>query len=196
MIAHLTGILSSKSPDHCIIDVGGVGYRVHISLTTFSVLPEVGEKLTLVVYTHVREDQFLLYGFSTTDERALFQRLINISGVGPKTALTIFSGIPPNQLVEAITTEDRARLSMIPGVGKKTAERIIVDLKDRLAREFPSPVSGGTTQGQLREDVVSALVNLGYRRQVAENALRDASLPEAMPIEDAIRTVLKELCRV
>lgn len=197
MIVQLTGILASKAPDSCVIDVGGVGYGVLVSLTTFASLPESGEKASLSIYTHVREDQFVLYGFSSPHERLLFQRLIGVSGVGPKTALAILSGIPASNLVDAIGSEDRLRLSTIPGVGKKTAERIIVELKDRISKDAAfSSAQPATSRGRLHEDAVSALTNLGYARAVAEEAIRKSGLSDGMPIEDLIRSALKELCRV
>lgn len=197
MIAHLTGTLLAKAPDHCVVDVSGVGYSVHISLSTYASLPEIGTTSKLSIHTHVREDQLLLYGFATPEEKAIFQRLITISGVGPKTALSILSGIPVAHLIEAISQEDRARLGTIPGIGKKTAERIIIELKDRLAKEFPggalSPVS---ERGRAYEDAVSALTNLGYTRPVADNALKKIKWSDTMAIEEAIKMALKELCRV
>lgn len=196
MIAILTGQLISKSPDHCIIDVNGVGYRVLVSLTTFADLPEPNSTLRLNIHTHVREDQLLLYGFSTIEEKNLFQRLISISGVGPKTALAILSGLSTNHLVEAIRNEDLARLSTIPGVGKKTAERITLELKDRIAKEMATVFAGETAnRGSLFEDAASALVNLGYQRPVAENALKKLKPSANIPIEELIRSALKELCR-
>lgn len=197
MIAHLTGTLAAKAPDRCVIDVGGVGYGILVSLTTFAALPETGQRASLVIHTHVREDQLLLYGFASPEERLLFQRLIGVSGVGPKTALAILSGLPAEHLVEAIGSEDRARLSTIPGVGKKTAERIIMELKDRIARDVPCASPGpATSRGRMHEDAVSALVNLGYPRLVAEGALRKITWSDGMPLEEAIRAALKELCRV
>lgn len=197
MIAQLTGMLVAKAPDHCVIDVNGVGYSIHVSLTTFAALPEAGAMASLAIHTYVREDQLLLYGFATAQEKALFQRLIGISGVGPKTALAILSGLPADHLIDAIGAEDHARLSTIPGVGKKTAERIIIELKDRVARDATlAAAAHATPRGRRYEDVVSALTNLGYARAVAEAAIRKASWSEAMPIEEAIRAALKELCRV
>lgn len=196
MIALLTGTLISKAPDHCVIDVNGVGYRVILSLTTFAALPDAGSKMSLNIFTYVREDQLVLYGFTSQEEKMLFQRLISISGVGPKTAISMLSGIPAVHLVEAIRSEDIARLSTIPGVGKKTAERIIVELKDRIAREFATIGSREPTgRGRMYEDVVSALTNLGYPRVTADSTLKKISWSENMPIEDAIKSALKELCR-
>ena len=197
MIALLTGTIAVKQPDHCIVDVSGVGYKVVTSLTTFAALPEIGSSVKLSIYTYVREDQLMLYGFATDEEKAIFQRLISISGVGPKTALAILSGLPANDLVEAISFSDHARLSTIPGVGKKTAERIIVELKDRIAKDLSlKSTSAASERGRIYEDIVSALTNLGYQRNVTENALKKIGWSEKMPIEDAIRAGLKELCRI
>jgi len=195
MIALLTGTLVEKAPNRCIIDVNGVGYGVLVSLNTFAWLPEVGGRASLCIHTHVREDMLELYGFATPEERSIFQRLIGVSGIGPKTALAILSGLSAERLVEAISAEDRATLATIPGVGRKTAERIIVELKDRLgaiASARPAPSAGAA----LFEDAVSALVNLGYGRPAAEAAMRKVNPTEGMRIEDAIRAALKELCRV
>lgn len=196
MIELLTGILVTKEPHHCIVDVNGVGYGVSLSLTTFAALPEVGGQIKLNIYTHVREDQFTLFGFATPEEKVLFQKLIGVSGVGPKTALAMLSGIPSNHLVEAISSEDKARLSTIPGVGKKTAERIIIELRDKIRKDVsiisPSFVS---ERGRNYEDIVSALTNLGYQRGVAELALKKSGWSDEMSIEDSIRSALKELCR-
>lgn len=197
MIALLTGRLILKNPDHCVIDVNGVGYGVHTSLTTFASLPEAGAEIKINIHTHVREDQLILYGFASAEEKAIFQRLIAVSGVGPKTALSILSGMPASHLAEAIANEDRARLSSIPGVGKKTAERIIVELKDRLAKDFAVFTNATASErGMLYEDTVSALTNLGYPRPTAENTLKKIKWSEIMPIEEAIKAALKELCRV
>lgn len=197
MIANLTGTLAAKSPDHCVIDVGGVGYGVHVSLTTFSTLPATGASASLAIHTHVREDQLILYGFATPEEKTLFQRLIAVSGVGPKTALAVLSGIPAGQLAQAIAGHDWARLATIPGIGKKTAERIIVELGDRILRDVPSSAaaSAGTEGHRLHDEALSALVNLGYARHVAERALGKIEWSSAPSLEEAIRSALKELCR-
>src|SRR6266850_1584216 len=178
MIALLRGTLARKNPSRLIVDVGGVGYDVQVPLSTFYVLGDVGAQVSLRVHTHVREDVIALYGFATSLEQDLFERLIAISGVGPKLALSVLSGIDPGDLVRAIRTQDVARLTRIPGVGKKTAERIGLELKDRLphvaaaagaAPEITSP------EDALREDLLSALANLGYQRASAEKAV-DAAL--------------------
>ena len=196
MIVHLTGTLLAKEPHRCVIDVGGVGYGVSVSLSTFGMLPEAGGPVSLPIYTYVREDQLVLYGFAEELERGLFLKLIGISGVGPKTAIAILSGLPPIDLVDAIRNGDHGRLSSIPGVGKKTAERMIVELRDVLAREGKtSALRPGLPQSSFREEVLSALTNLGYKRPFAEAALAKAAVGEGTTIEAALRAALKELCR-
>lgn len=197
MISRLTGVLAHKAPDHCVIDVNGVGYCVNTSLTTFSGLPEMNDRVSLAIHTHVREDQLQLFGFSTPEEKALFQRLISISGVGPKMAIALLSGMPTIKLIEAIANGDCARLSTIPGIGRKTADRIVIELRDRIARDlgkFSTHVSSAASN--LLEDAISALVNLGYKRQVAECTLRKSGVTDAMRIEDVIRSALQELNRL
>ncbi|MBT3182334.1 MAG: Holliday junction branch migration protein RuvA [Deltaproteobacteria bacterium] len=197
MISRLTGTLTNKLPDHCIIDVGGVGYCVHTSLTTFGMLPDVNNEISLNIHTYVREDNLQLFGFSTSDEKFIFQRLISISGVGPKMAMSILSGLPAEVLVQAIGNSDHDRLSTIPGVGKKTAYRIVLELKDRIAKDLTS--IGRTLPSavnDIHEDAISALINLGYKRQIAENALLKIEISDTMRIEEVIRSVLKELNRL
>ena len=169
MIAHLRGKLAQKDPARVIVDVNGVGYEVFIPLTTFSSLPNAGSEVSIDVHTHVREDVIALYGFSTRRERSIFEKLMTISGIGPKLAMTILSGGSVEDLVGAIKRGDLARLTAIPGVGKKTAERIVLELKDRL-QDFAEaqPKSG------IESDVLSALENLGYNRALAEAAVRRA----------------------
>jgi holliday junction DNA helicase RuvA len=197
MIVQLTGKLASKLPDHCIVDVSGVGYGVQLSLATFSALPEIGEVLKLEIYTHVREDQLNLFGFASPEEKDLFKKLISISGVGPKMALGILSGLPTTQLVKAIGSEDRDRLTKIPGVGKKTAERIIIELKDKISIDHSIITStpGSELIANRLDGAISALVNLGYKQQTAEDCLKKLKPSEAAPIEEIIRLALKELCR-
>jgi len=195
MIAQLTGKLIQKSPAQLILDVGGVGYSVVVSLNTFSSLPEEGESITLSIHTYVREDTLTLYGFNSSDEKHLFQRLLAVSGIGPKVALAILSGLPPSQLITAITGEDKDRLNAIPGVGRKTAERIIIDLKDKLIRdskELPGlPSVDGSSPTY--HDALSALMNLGYARPAAEKALKKIDWSANIALEAAIRNALKEL---
>lgn len=196
MIVQLTGRLFQKEPNQCVIDVGGVGYGVHVSLSTLSALPELGTQISLPIYTYVREDQLVLFGFATAEERLLFLKLISISGVGPKTAMGILSGLPPAELIEAISRGDSAKISTVPGVGKKTAERMIVELKDSLARDVKLTHLGGIApQNVIRDDALSALINLGYAKPIAEAALKKTGCSEEMTVETAIRAALKELCR-
>src|SRR5215204_2455470 len=167
MIAVLKGSIAEKTPSRVIVDVAGVGYDVLVPLSTFYVLGEPGAAVTLRIHTHVREDLIALYGFVTRLEQDLFERLISISGIGPKLALAVLSGIEPADLIRAIRTQDVVRLTAIPGVGKKTAERIGLELKDRLPQ--PAVTTGrvppsASPQDQLREDLLSALLNLGYQR--------------------------------
>lgn len=197
MIAHLSGKLLHKEPGLCIIDVGGVGYGVSVSLTTFSALPEVGGNVGIQVHTHVREDQLVLFGFATHLERELFRRLISVSGVGPKIALAILSGLSPEDLIHSIGSGNAPRLSSIPGIGTKTAQRMIVELKDVLPA-----IAGGkpfgvapSAQASVRDDALSALLNLGYPKGAAESALDKAALAEGTTIEEAVRAGLKELCK-
>lgn len=170
MIAHLRGKLVEKEPSRVVIDVNGVGYEVFVPLTTSSALPERGVEVAIDIHTHVREDIIALYGFSTRSERSIFEKLMTISGIGPKLAVTILSGGSVDALVSAIRRGDLARLTAIPGVGKKTAERIVVELKDKLQDFAVQTVDKLPTES----DVLSALENLGYNRVLAESAIRRA----------------------
>jgi Holliday junction DNA helicase RuvA len=170
VIAHLRGKLAQKDPARVIVDVNGVGYEVFVPLTTFAALPEAGYEVSIDIHTHVREDLIALYGFSTRRERTIFEKLMTISGIGPKLAVTILSGGSVEDLVTAIKRSDLARLTAIPGVGKKTAERIVLELKDKL-QDFAE----GPARSSVEVDVLSALENLGYNRAVAEGALARAT---------------------
>jgi Holliday junction DNA helicase RuvA len=200
MISFLRGRVLDKQPNAVTVDVGGVGYDVHVPLSTFYNLGEEGAEVSLRVYTHVREDALQLYGFLTELERQLFERLIAISGIGPKLAIVVLSGMETRDLVAAVQRADVARLTAIPGIGKKTAERIVLELKDRL-KQVAVPVAAGAEPAsspadQLRADLLSALLNLGYHRQQAEKAI-DATVtanPNAS-FEHAVRTALRELMR-
>lgn len=179
MIGRLSGIVLEKRPERAVVDAAGVGYELHIPLGTYAALPGVGERASLHVHTHVREDALLLFGFSTAEEKALFERLVTVSGIGPKLALAVLSGLPLPELVGAIAAQNVARLSTIPGVGKKLAERLGVELKDKVqgilsGSSSPAAPGAPATLGGLLDDAVGALVNLGYRKPQAEAAVKAA----------------------
>ena len=171
MIAHLRGKLLAKHPNQAIVDAGGVGYDVTISVPTFSDLPAVGTEIALHIHTHVREDVIALYGFLRPSEKLLFEKLITVSGIGPKLAITILSGMAADEMVGAIRGNDIARLTRIPGIGKKTAERMVLELRDKLPEAGPAAAPTAPPTNATEEDVLSALVNLGYQRAAAEKAL-------------------------
>jgi holliday junction DNA helicase RuvA len=173
MIAHLRGRLFAKQPGRAIVEAGGVGYEVIISIPTFSALPKEGTEVSLHIHTQVREDILALYGFLDLAEKRLFERLITVTGVGPKLAVTILSGLSPERTVAAIRAQDHATLTQIPGVGKKLAERLVVELKDKLEDMAAAPVAV-TSAGPAAEDVLSALTNLGYQRPAAQKAIEGA----------------------
>ncbi len=197
MIAHLRGRIFDKQPNRIIVDVNGVGYDVAVPLSTFYGLGEAGAEIALRIHTHVREDALLLYGFVTRLEQDLFERLISVSGIGPKVGLAVLSGIETNELIKAIQRSDLARLTAIPGVGKKTAERIVLELKDRLPlAAHTQPADGGSVApSDLKDDVLSALMNLGYNRPLAEKAVDAAIKREAADFEQTLRQALRELAR-
>ena len=198
MIAHLRGRIFEKHPNRLVLDINGVGYDVFVPLSTFYGLGEPGTETALRIHTHVREDALLLYGFATLLEQELFERLIGVSGIGPKVALAVLSGIEPLELIRAIERGDLARLTAIPGVGKKTSERIVLELKDRLPRAQLAAVHGGAVAQPpaLRDDVLSALMNLGYHRPLAEKAVESAikTLPGG-DFERTLKQALRELSR-
>lgn len=199
MIALLRGTLAYKSSDHVIIDVGGVGYRLFIPLSTFYALPEQGE-VNLFTHTHVREDALLLYGFLSLEEKDLFVILIGISGVGPKLAVNILSHIPASDLKRAIASGDLKRLSGLPGIGKKTAERLVLELKDKVGPAEDSHVSDESATGIMPEtdivnDVISALTNLGYKENQARKVLESMELAPGLSMEEALKGALKVLIR-
>ena len=178
MIAHLEGRLRHKAPDHVIVDVHGVGYCVHVPLSTFYNLPEPGAPVSLHVHTYVREDTLQLYGFGTSAEKDMFLHLIAVSGVGPKMGLSILSGLQPDELRQVVFYQDRQRLQKIPGVGKKTAERILLELRDRLRLPVPETSSPSPRDPAEADDghadAYSALLNLGYKPAEAARALQKA----------------------
>jgi Holliday junction DNA helicase RuvA len=201
VIAHLSGVLLEKDArrvQRLVIDVHGVGYEVLAPLSTIYTLGDAGSAVSLRIYTHVREDVIQLFGFATALEHSLFERLIGVNGVGPKLALAILSGIESADLGRAIRNNDLGRLTAIPGVGRKTAERLVVELRDRLAQDFgESAVTPASAGAAVRDDLLSALANLGYQRAAAEKAV-DRVLgrgSEAAEFEPALREVLKELAR-
>ncbi len=173
MIAHLRGRLIAKHPNQAVVEAGGVGYDVSISIPTFSELPSTGSEVALHIHTHVREDAIALFGFLRPEEKQLFERLIAVSGIGPKLAITILSGMAAADLVNAIRGNDVARLTRIPGIGRKTAERMVLELRDKLADFGAAPSVPAISPVQ--EDVLSALVNLGYTRPAAERAVAAVS---------------------
>ena len=205
MIARLCGTLADKQPGSAVVDVGGVGYQVSIPLSTYYELGEIGCRVELHVHTHVREDALALFGFHTRREKEIFSRLLAVNGIGPRTALAVLSGLGAAELIESVRARDVARLSSIPGIGRKTAERIVVDLADRLdslaapeeeaAAAAPGAASGRT---EVRQDLVSALVNLGYNSRVAADAagrvLRGTAGPPP-PFQSLLRETLKILSR-
>lgn len=197
MIARLAGTLIEKTVQRIVVDAGGVGYEVLVPLSTFYAVGEAGTAVVLRIHTHVREDALLLYGFATALEQMLFERLIAVSGIGPKLALAVLSGIEGRDLAKAIRQADVARLTRIPGVGRKTAERMVVDLKDRMPEGIEGPVDAvAEASGALRDDVLSALVNLGYQRHAVEKKV-DAVLggDSVQEFEAVLRQVLRELLR-
>jgi holliday junction DNA helicase RuvA len=199
MIGQLRGQLLQKKPNQVILDVQGVGYEVQIPLTTFYELPDEGQEVILKIHTHVREDILALYGFKTHREKDFFNKLISISGIGPKLAVSILSGAQVEELAHAVSQGDLSRLTTIPGVGRKTAERLVLELKNQIS-QFLVPESAQGTRAKekldtLQEDIVSALVNLGYARPAAEKALMAVVRGNDSPqtFEDLLRNTLRRL---
>jgi Holliday junction DNA helicase RuvA len=195
MIARLTGKLTTKNPGEVILDVGGVGYQVFIPLSTFYELPERGESLSLQIYTAVRENAIELYGFLTLQEKELFKLLLNVSKIGPKLAQNILSGISSEDLKTAIITGDILKLNAIPGIGKKTAERLILELKDKVPKAQAAGQEMAALPGELLDDALSALLNLGYRKTIAERIVKRAINETGRDgsLEEVIRISLKYL---
>ena len=193
MIGRLVGRLASKATDHVIVDVAGVGYLVQIPLSTFYELPDAESPASLWIHTYVREDALALYGFLTERERSLFLMLIGVAGIGPRVALTVLSGIPPAELVEALQNSDVRRLMAVPGVGKKTAERMVLELAEK-ASKFGGEPGAARAAAVSQDDVLSALVNLGYRKGDAERAV-DAIGRAGAPADfgDYLKLALKKL---
>jgi len=194
MIAFLRGRLLVKTPNRAIVECGGVGYDATISDATFTSLPAEGAEVRLHIYTHVREDQIALFGFAEPNEKRLFEKLLTISGIGPKLAITVLSGIDTDRLVTAIRGGDHATLTRIPGIGKKTAERVVLELKDKLDDMAIAAPSGApvSTLGPVADDALSAMVNLGYARPVAQRAIETAlaKQPDAADFEALFRAAM------
>jgi Holliday junction DNA helicase RuvA len=198
VIAHLRGRIAEKQPNRLVVDVNGVGYDVFVPLSTFYGLGDPGSSVALRIHTHVREDALALYGFATPLEQDLFERLIGVSGIGPRLALAVLSGMEPADLMRAIERSDVARLTSIPGVGKKTSERIVLELKDRLppARNLAAAAGEAPADATVRDDVLSALLNLGYHRPLAEKAVASAlKMAPDDGFERTLKQALRELAR-
>ncbi len=206
MIAHLSGTLLSKQPTSVILDVAGVGYEVNIPVSTYYELEEVGTSVQLRIYTHVREDALQLYGFKTARERELFLRLVSVSGIGPKLGITLLSGMSADEMIASIRTNNLARLTLIPGIGRKTAERLVMELRDKIASlsspeleeelGAPKEAAAKPTEDAIHSDALSALLNLGYQRSAAEKAVNSA-LSEGgdVSVESILRRSLRKLAK-
>ena len=199
MIALLTGQLAQRSPEQIIVDVAGVGYRLQIPLSTYYGLPETGQ-VQLRVHTHVKEDSIQLFGFLSDAEKALFALLLSVSGVGPKLAINILSHIPTDELAQALSHGDVPRLTAIPGIGKKSAERLVLELQDKAAKfAVVGIVAGAATQqpaaASHHQDALSALVNLGYKEALARNALKNLPAAPGAPLEEVLKAALKILVK-
>lgn len=196
MIAHLRGKLLAKHPNQVIVETSGVGYDVTITVPTFSDLPETGTEVALHIHTHVREDALALYGFLRSSEKLLFEKLLTVSGIGPKLAITILSGMPAEEMVRSIRGNDVARLTRIPGIGKKTAERMVLELRDKLPEAGPAATPTAAPLSPVEDDVLSALLNLGYQRPAAEKALAAVSQDgSAKSFDQMFRAVLGRLSK-
>ncbi len=199
MIALLTGKIAHKSPEYIILDVNGVGYRVQIPFSTYYELPEGGAQVSLNIYTHVKEDSISLFGFRTAEEKNFFQLLIGVSGIGPKLAKDILSNIQVNDLAAAITRGDLARLSAVPGIGKKTAERLVLELKDKVRKlDLAAAVGDGepaALPAGIEEDVASALINLGYKEAVVKKTLAEMRISTDASMELVLKQALKALMK-
>ncbi|MFM2066447.1 MAG: Holliday junction ATP-dependent helicase RuvA [Pseudomonadota bacterium] len=191
MIGRLSGTLVEKNPPQLLVDASGVGYEVDVPMSTFYHLPHLGERVTLLTHFIVREDAQLLYGFLTAAERAAFRELIRISGVGPRTALSILSGLSVNDLAQAITAQDSKRLVKVPGIGKKTAERLLLELKGRIGADLPLVAAGGAAGAESHADIAQALMALGYNEKEADAALK--ALPAGVGVSEGIKLALKRL---
>ena len=198
MIGQLNGILLEKNPPQVLVDCGGVGYEVDVPMSTFYLLPQTGERVRLLIHFVVREDAQILYGFGTLEEKAAFKQLIKISGVGPRTALGVLSGMSVQELTHAIAAQEPVRLTKSAGIGKKTAERVLLELKGKMVDPLLTGASGaqhglGPTQGQKQNDILSALVALGYSERDAALALK--ALPEDIGVTEGIKEALRAISK-
>jgi len=192
MIAHLRGKLISKHPNQAIVEAAGVGYEVNISIPTFSTLPGLGTEVSLFIHTHVREDALSLFGFLRSEEKQLFEKLISVSGIGPRLAITILSGMPADAMIASIKGNNIGALTRIPGIGKKTAERMVLELRDKLDH-FGVPAADAASP--VEEDVISALINLGYQRPLAEKALARLGTATGESFDGLFRKALAALAK-
>ena len=193
MIGRLSGMLLEKNPPQVLLDVGGVGYEIDVPMSTFYNLPKIGEKVALFTQLIVREDAHLLYGFGTESERATFKQLLKVSGVGPKVGLAVLSGMSVNDLAEAVTTQESGRLTKVPGIGKKTAERLLLELKDKLKVDVRISVGGAPTIASSASDILNALMSLGYNEKEALYAIKQ--LAKEVTVSEGIRQALKLLSK-
>jgi holliday junction DNA helicase RuvA len=193
MIGKITGVLIHKAPPSIVVDVNGVGYEIDVPMSTLYALPANGEKVSLVTQLIVREDAHLLYGFATEAERGSFRQLLKISGIGPKVALAVLSGLSVDELASAIASQDVARLTRIPGIGKKTAERLLLELKGKLVSTEGGSIHKLSSPSSMSSDVLNALLGLGYSEREANGAL--VNLPPDLSVSDAIRLALKTLAK-
>ncbi len=193
MIGRLSGLLLEKNPPQILLDVGGVGYEVNVPMSTFYNLPRIGEKVALFTQLIVREDAHLLYGFGTESERATFKQLLKVSGVGPKVGLAVLSGMSVNDLAEAVATQESGRLTRVPGIGKKTAERLLLELKDKLTVDVRITVGGDAIKPSSAADILNALLSLGYNEKEALYAIKQLS--KDVSVSDGIRQALKLLSK-
>lgn len=195
MIGRITGRLAEKNPPQILVDVNGVGYELEVPMSTFYGLPALGQNVSLATHLAVREDGHFLYGFATEDERAAFRQLLKVAGIGARTALAVLSGLSVHDLAQAVALQETGRLVKIPGIGKKTAERLLLELRDKLAKALPA-VAGSVTAnlpGDDRADIVNALLALGYNEKEALGAVKN--LPEGVGVSDGIRQALKGLSK-
>ena len=192
MIGRITGLLAEKSPPLVLVDAGGVGYEIDVPMSTYYNLPALGERVTLLTHFVVREDAQILYGFATASEREAFRQLIRISGVGPRTALSVLSGLSVTELAQAVTAQEAGRIVKVPGIGKKTAERLLLELKGKLGADLPA-LGAASAVGDAAADIQQALMALGYNEKDATAALK--ALPAGVGVADGIKLALKALAR-